>query len=205
MKKYHRIILLITAASIIACAASPGFHLLSAAVKGKPETGFFSGLKSAGRIDASYAAKDNAPQNPRSFPFEWKELPKGTKVLALVFDDPDAKPVMQAYGIKGDSFLHWTAADIDPSAGGLAENASLENHSLIQGKNSGGSTGYVGPMPPSDFPEKVKRPIIHIYRLTVYALSGSTGLKNGFTLADLETAMKGKILGKAELFFSYSN
>jgi len=205
MKHFKGFIMIVLFSAMAACAAKSGFTLSSLAIKGASEKGYFSALKSSGRIDPMYAAKDNEPLNPKSFPFTWKDVPKGTKVLALILDDPDAKPVMQSRGMKGDAFLHWAAADIDPASGGLAENASADKHTFVQGANSGGSNGYVGPRPPSDFPKDQKKPIIHIYRLTVYALSAPTGLKDGFKLDELEAAMKGKVLGKAELFFSYSN
>lgn len=193
-------------ASVSAFAGSAGgFALESAAVKGKAETGFFTKLASAGRLDSAYAAKENDPLNTRSFPFSWKNLPSGTACLALVFDDPDAKPVMLSYGMKGDAFLHWTAADIDPSLGAFADNASAKNPSFVQGRNAGGTNGYVGPRPPSDFPKGMKKPLVHIYRLTVYALSAKTGLKDGFSLEELQSAMKGKVLAQSQLFVSYSN
>ncbi len=191
--------------AIAISAASGQFKLWSPAVKGSPRTGFDSGLKSSGSISALYAARDKGPSNKRSFPFTWKNLPSGTKYLALILDDPDAKKVMASYGMKGDSFLHWAAADIDPSMKGLKDNASATGHDFIQGKNGSGSIGYTGPQPPSDFPKDAKKPIIHIYRLKVYALSASTGLKDGFSLDELLAAINGKVLGTAELDFSYHN
>lgn len=190
---------------ILIVSAAAAFTLSSSAVKKITETGFDSKLKSEGRLDSAYAAGDKEPANPRSFPFSWQGLPAGTKVLAVVLDDPDAKKVMAAYGIKGDSFIHWIAADIDPSLNELKANASLDKHDFIQGKNSTGNIGYIGPQPPSDFPKDAKKPIIHIYRLKVYALSSSTGLKDGFSPDELLNAIKGKILGQAQLNISYNN
>jgi Raf kinase inhibitor-like YbhB/YbcL family protein len=198
-------LIMVLSLTMVAAGQTSGFSLSSAAVKGNAETGFFTGLVSAGRLDAVYAAKPADPLNQRSFPVSWKGLPDGTAALALVFDDPDAKPVMQAYGMKGDAFLHWTAADIDPSAGGLADNASAGKHSFVQGVNAGGTTGYVGPRPPSDFPKGKKAPLIHIYRLTVYALSARTGLKDGFSLDQLNAALKGKVIARSVMNISYSN
>jgi Raf kinase inhibitor-like YbhB/YbcL family protein len=181
------------------------FSLSSTAISGKHEIGFDSGLKAAGRIDEIYTAKPGAKANRNSFPFTWKNLPSGTKYLALVYDDPDAKKIMAIFGMKGESFVHWLAADIDPSLKGLDGKASMGKNTFIQGKNSAGTIGYTGPQPPGNIPEGEKTPIIHVYRLELYALSSSTGLKEGFTLDDLKKAMKGKILGKAKLNMSYSN
>ncbi len=205
MNGFKKILIVALVASFAACSAKPAFKVSSTAVKGNPETGYFSKLKSAGRVDGVYTAKDTEALNTRSIPLKWENLPAGTKVLALILDDPDAKPVMESFGIKGDAFLHWTAADIDPSTGGLADNASAVKGKFVQGANMGGSTGYVGPKPPSNIPSSAKKPLIHIYRLKVYALSSATGLKEGFARKDLEAAMKGKILGEAELLFSYNN
>jgi Raf kinase inhibitor-like YbhB/YbcL family protein len=181
------------------------FAVSSSVVRGASQTGFDSGLKSAGRIDSAYAARDKGPGNPRSFPFTWSGAPDGTVALALVMDDPDAKPVLAAFGMTGDSFLHWIVADIDPSLGGLADDASGKNADLAQGKNGAGNIGYAGPQPPSDIPKGAKKPLIHIYRLTLYALSEPTGLSSGFTLDELKAAMEGKVLGTAQLNFAYSN
>ncbi len=182
-----------------------GFTLSSPAVSGDPETGFDSRLVSAGRIDDAYAAKDKGPGNPRSLPFTWDGLPYGTMSLALIMDDPDARLVLAAYGMKGDAFLHWIAADIDPSLGGLADNASASNPPFVQGKNGAGKIGYAAPQPPSDIPKNAPKPLTHVYRLTVFALSAPTFLADGFSLEDLRAAMAGKIIGQAQLRFSYSN
>ncbi|MBN1533891.1 MAG: YbhB/YbcL family Raf kinase inhibitor-like protein [Spirochaetes bacterium] len=204
MKHIHA---MVAAAALLlsgACSQTATFSLSSPAVKGDPQTGFHSKLQSSGRIDAAYAAGDKEPLNTKSFPFTWRGLPGGTRFVALMLDDPDAKPVMRVFKMPGESFIHWTAADIDPAAGGLEENASAAG-SLVQGKNSSGSVGYVGPRPPSDIPGDARKPLVHIYRLTVYALSGPTGLKEGFAPDEFERAIGGKVIGKAQLLFSYSN
>ena len=189
-----------------ATAASAGnFTVSSPAVSGDHETGFDSGLVSAGRLEAMYAEKPGGPGNSRSFPITWSNVPPGTKALALVLDDPDARPLLASRGIKAPSFLHWDAADIDPSTGGLPDNASADAHSFVQGKNGGGKIGYRAPQPPADFPPNTGKRLIHIYRLTLYALSSPTGLSDGFSLDELHAAIKDKVLGVARLNISYSN
>ncbi|HET7839199.1 MAG TPA: YbhB/YbcL family Raf kinase inhibitor-like protein [Rectinemataceae bacterium] len=198
----------VVTAVLIAAAASlagaQGFGLSTTALVGAGETGFDSGIKASGSLDGAYAAKPGAPGNPRSFPFSWSNLPTGTKALALVLDDPDARLVLAAYGMKGDAFLHWIAADIDPGLGGLGDNASA-TAAFPQGKNGAGTIGYTGPQPPTDLPKEVQGRRIHVYRLKVFALSSPTGLKNGFSLDELLAAVKGRTLGTAELDLSYSN
>jgi Raf kinase inhibitor-like YbhB/YbcL family protein len=180
------------------------FTVSTTAVSGPPETGFDSGLVSVGRLDAMYGAKAGGPPNQRSFPFTWKNLPAGTKAIAVVMDDPDARLVLAAFGMSGDFFLHWIAADIDPARGGLPDNAAAAMV-IAQGKNGTGSAGYIAPQPPADVPKDTDKVRIHVYRLKVYALSAPTGLKPGFSLDELMGAIKGTTLGMAQLNVSYSN
>jgi len=186
-------------------ASAQSFTVASPAVSGPSETGFDSGLVSAGRLDAQYAAKAAGPSNPMSFPFSWSNVPPGTKALALVLDDPDARLILASRGLKAPAFLHWTATDIDPSLGGLPANASVDMTSLVQGKNGAGQTGYRGPQPPADFPKNAGKRLVHVYRLSLYALSAPTGLASGYSLDDLRKAIRGKVVGEARLNISYSN
>ena len=215
MNRRFRVASIATIVSVIllglaACASTSGgkggssFALSTTAVQGAPETGFDSGLVSVGRLNAKYGAKAGAPPNPRSFPFTWKNLPSGTKALAVVLDDPDARLVLAAYKMTGDFFLHWIAADIDPSLGGLPDNAAA-TMKITQGKNGTGKAVYTAPQPPADIPKKTDKVRIHVYRLKVFALSAPTGLRSGFSLDDLMKAVKDKTLGMAELNVSYSN
>lgn len=173
------------------------FTLQSPAFGGKQEVGFDSKLVSAGRADAAY-------NGATSLPFQWSGLPAGTKALALVYDDPDARLVMKAFGVPGDVWTHWVATDIDPTLGGLAAGASASGK-LVLGKNTWGNQAYGGPAPPADVPADAARPIVHAYRLTVYALSAPTGLKAGFSVDELRKAMVGKTLGFGQLIVSWSN
>src|SRR5208283_447807 len=128
------------------------FTVATTAVHGAPETGYDSGLVSVGRLNGMYGAKAGGPANTRSFPFTWTNLPAGTKALAVVLDDPDARLVLAAFGRTGDFFLHWIAADIDPSTGGLPDNAAA-SMSSPQGKNGTGKAVYTAPQPPADIPK----------------------------------------------------
>jgi len=173
-------------------------------VSGGPETGFDSGLVSIGRLPKVYGTTGGGPANVRSFPFTWANVPSGTKALAVILDDPDAKPVLKAFGMTGDFFLHWIATDIDPALGGLADNAAATLTSP-QGKNGAGQLGYTAPAPPADVPKDTTKIRIHVYRLKVLALSAPTGLKSGFSLDDLLKAVADKTLATAQVNVSYSN
>lgn len=177
--------------------AQATFTLQSKAISGPQEVGFDSKLVSAGRADPAY-------NGGVSLPFQWSGLPAGTKALAVVYDDPDARLVMKAYGVPGDIWTHWVATDIDPSVGALVAGAAT-SAKLVMGKNTWGNQAYGGPAPPADVPGDAVRPIVHIYRLTVYALYAPTGLKAGFGVEELRSAMKGKTLGYGQLLISWSN
>ena len=203
-----RLALLLAAALLIlgafGASAQAMFSLSTTAVQGPPETGFDSGLVSVGRLADVYGAKPGGPANQRSFPFTWSNLPAGTKALAVVLDDPDARLVLKAFGMKGDFFLHWIAADINPSLGGLPDNAAA-SMPITQGRNGAGAMGYTAPTPPADIPKDTDKVRIHVYRLKVYALSAPTHLAYGFTLDQLMGAIKDTTLGMAQLNVSYSN
>jgi Raf kinase inhibitor-like YbhB/YbcL family protein len=188
MKKF--IVFLAGALVLLASCAAPVFKLSSSASDGKPQTGFDSKLVSIGRLNSEYLGS-NSP------PFEWSGLPEGTKSVAVVLDDPDARLVMKAFGMDGDTYYHWTATDIDPSLGGLKAGAAAA-------LNAPQGIVYQGPAPPADVPADAPKPIIHIYRLTVYALSAPTGLEPGYSPEALLAAVKDKTLGTAQLNFSYS-
>ncbi len=188
----------------LAATAQGTFSLSTTAVSGSPETGFDSGLVSVGRLAAMYGIAPGGPPNARSFPFTWTNVPAGTKALAVVLDDPDARLVLKAYGRTGDFFLHWIATDIDPALGGLPDNAAA-TLKISQGKNGAGAIGYTAPAPPADVPKDTTKVRIHVYRLKVYALSAPTGLAPGFSLDDQMAAIKDKTLGMAQLNVSYSN
>jgi Raf kinase inhibitor-like YbhB/YbcL family protein len=107
-------------------------------------------------------------------------IPKGSKSLALIVDDPDA-PV----GI----WVHWVVFDI-PVINRINEN-SIPGQ---QGITSSGGKEFHGPCPPSG---------THRYFFKIYALDTILGLNEGISKRELEKAMQGHILDKAELIGLY--
>jgi hypothetical protein len=105
-----------------------------------------------------------------------KDIPAGTKSLALIFDDPDAP---------GKVWAHWVMFNI-PVVSGIKEDSVPGR----QGSNDFGRIGYDGPYPPSG---------VHRYVFKVYALDAMLDLKEGASKADLERAMEGHVLARAEL------
>jgi len=123
-------------------------------------------------------------------PLSWSGLPPGTKSLALIVDDPDA-PDPAAPKM---TWVHWVIYNLPPAAPGLPEGASALPAGTLQGMNDWQRTGYGGPCAP------IGR---HRYFHKLYALDTVLPDLGRPTKATLEQAMKGHILGQAELVGTY--
>jgi Raf kinase inhibitor-like YbhB/YbcL family protein len=125
-------------------------------------------------------------------PLRWSGVPASARSLALVVDDPDA-PDPRA---PRRTWVHWVLYGIPPSATGIEEGAELEDlpAGTRIGKNDWGRTEYGGPCPP------VGR---HRYFHKLYALDVELGELRSPTKAELEQAMEGHVLAKAELVGTY--
>jgi hypothetical protein len=117
---------------------------------------------------------------------KWKNVPRKTTQLALIVQDPDAP---------GGTFVHWVIWGIDPKAGQLVEDTVPAT--AIQGLNSLGKPGYLGPCPPPGSSP-------HHYQFTLYALSQGPLLEASGTAAALRTAIKGHVLAKARLVGTFA-
>lgn len=119
----------------------------------------------------------------------WSGAPAATKSFALIMDDPDA-PV--------GTWVHWVLYNLPAEAKelpeGVAKQEQLPDGSL-QGRNDFRKVGYGGPCPPPGKP--------HRYFFKLYALDGKLDLKAGASKADVERAVKGHVLGEAELIGRY--
>jgi hypothetical protein len=119
----------------------------------------------------------------------WTEPPSGTQSFALIMDDPDAP--------RGD-WVHWVIFDIPALTSGLPDNlppVPEMQTGARQGMNDYHHFGYSGPCPP-----KNKE---HRYFFRLYALDQRLGLMPGALKQDVERAMRGHVLGKAELMGRY--
>ncbi|HEX2763578.1 MAG TPA: YbhB/YbcL family Raf kinase inhibitor-like protein [Allosphingosinicella sp.] len=110
----------------------------------------------------------------------WRGLPEGTKRLALIMEDPDASGAQP--------FVHWVAWNIDPAAGGLPSGSVTPGARI--GRNGRGNPGYFGPHPGKS---------AHHYHFQMFALDSELSLKPGSSREQLIQAMKGHVLGKADL------
>lgn len=125
-------------------------------------------------------------------PLAWSGAPAGTKGFALIVDDPDA-PDPKAPKM---TWVHWVLYDIPASAAALPKAADGESlpPGTHEGLNDWKRTGYGGPCPP------IGR---HRYFHKLYALDAPLGDLGHPTKAALERAMRGHILGQAELVGTY--
>ncbi len=119
---------------------------------------------------------------------EWTGIPRGTKSLSLICDDPDAP--------RG-TWVHWVLFNIPADASGLSENVpprSTLKNGARHGMNDSRKLGYDGPYPPGG---------THRYFFKVYALGVELSLESGATKAQLLKAMEGHILGEGQLMGKY--
>jgi Raf kinase inhibitor-like YbhB/YbcL family protein len=123
---------------------------------------------------------------------EWSGVPAGTRSLALVVDDPDA-PDPKAPRM---TYVHWVLYNIPPTATRLPEGAARGGlpPGTREGTNDWKRTGYGGPCPP------IGR---HRYFHKLYALDVDLPDLGTPTKAQLEKAMEGHVLAKAELIGTY--
>jgi Raf kinase inhibitor-like YbhB/YbcL family protein len=126
-------------------------------------------------------------------PLHWSNVPPETKELALIVDDPDAP--------MSEPFVHWVIYGIGPEVSSLPEGVQTSSRpttprGAMQGKNTAGHTGYMGPMPPAGHGT-------HHYHFTLYALDEKLDLKPGLTKRELLEATKDHVLAKGELVGTY--
>lgn len=145
---------------------------------------------SAFRHEGPIPKKYTCEGEDASPPLTWSDVPHGTKSLALVVDDPDAPDPNKPQR----TWVHWVLYDIPANAKGIAQGASDLPRGTRQGKNDWKRPGYGGPCPP------IGR---HRYFFKLYALDATIGDRGELNKAELEKAMDGHILGKAQLMGTY--
>lgn len=139
-----------------------------------------------GKIPSQYTC-DGANINP---PLTIEGVPAGAKSMVLLMDDPDIPDfVKQKYGIL--VWDHWIVLNMPPTTKEIAEG---QTPSGVQGKNTGGKNAYGGPCPPDRE---------HRYFFKLYALDTTLNLPVGASKAEVEKAMQGHIVAKAELVGLY--
>jgi Raf kinase inhibitor-like YbhB/YbcL family protein len=144
----------------------------------------------SGSIPARFTCK-GANISP---PLDWRDVPAKTRSFALVVDDPDAPDPAAPKRV----WVHWVVYDIPAETSSLPEGASPRGlpAGAREGQHDGGGIGYSGPCPP------IGR---HRYFHKLYALDTVLpDLGPKATKADLERAMSGHVLGRAELIGTFA-
>lgn len=140
---------------------------------------------SGARMAPKYATRKVAGGQNVSIPYRWTGAPAGTRSFTLLL--VDRAPIAR-------NWVHWLVIGIPGGVDSLAEGASL-TPAMPSGAreltNSFGATGYGGPQPPPGSGD-------HRYEAVLYALDVEhLGVPETATLADVESAMKGHVLGQA--------
>lgn len=142
-----------------------------------------SAFEHEGVIPAKYTC-DGENISP---PLKISGVPPGTKSLFLNVDDPDVPKSIRPDGL----WNHWLVWDISPETTEIPEGQEPQG---IIGKNTGGKFGYQGPCPPDRE---------HRYFFKLYALNTALNLPPETSKKEVEEAMTGLVLAKAELMGRY--
>ncbi|WP_222918702.1 YbhB/YbcL family Raf kinase inhibitor-like protein [Natrinema sp. SYSU A 869] len=119
-------------------------------------------------------------------PLEISGVPDDAESLALVVDDPDAKEPA------GKVWDHWVVWNIPPATATIPEDWDADD--AIEGTNDYGDHGYGGPNPPDRE---------HTYRFELFALDTTLDLGTDASADDLESAVEGQALERAQLEGTY--
>lgn len=136
-----------------------------------------------GKIPRRYTCEGDEINPPLFF----SDLPKNTKSLVLIMEDPDVPKQLRKDGM----WDHWILFNIDPVIEKIDENTTPPSK---QGVNSSGMTRYDPPCPPDTE---------HRYFFKLFALNKMLELPTGSTKKDVEKAMEGHIMDQCELVGLY--
>ena len=123
-------------------------------------------------------------------PLEISDVPKNTKSLVLIMDDPDI-PDFAKRKFKIEVWDHWVVFNIPQNIKKIEEG---KNHEGVLGINTRGNVAYGGPCPPDKE---------HRYFFKLYALDKVLKLKEGSTKLQVEQAMQNHILAESVLIGRY--
>ncbi len=116
-------------------------------------------------------------------PLEFEDIPENAKSLVLVMDDPDVPKNLKPDGM----FDHWVVFNIPPEITTIDEDSQPLG---VVGKSSTQESEYTGPCPPDRQ---------HRYFFKLYALDTLLDLDEEATKKDVEEAIKGHVIEKAQL------
>jgi len=154
--------------------------------------------KSAMAFSLSSQSFQNGSDIPKKFTCDgedvspelsWTDPPAGTNSFAFIADDPDAP---------AGTWTHWVLYDLPAETRDLPEGVPKEPqlaNGARQGRNDFKKIGYNGPCPPPGKP--------HRYFFKLYAVDAKLNLGAGAGKHDVERALQGHTLGKAEWMGRY--
>jgi Raf kinase inhibitor-like YbhB/YbcL family protein len=119
---------------------------------------------------------------------EWSGVPEGTKSFTVLMEDPDARTPRP--------FVHWLLYNVPGSTTRLYESVPpamrlVDPAGALQGHNSRGQIGYMGPRPPAGDPP-------HHYHFQVFALDTVLPVPPGVDRETLLSAMEGHVVARGE-------
>lgn len=117
----------------------------------------------------------------------FEDIPEKAHTLVLIMDDPDVPEFVR----KDRMWVHWVVFNIPANVATIAEDSVPPG---IVGKGTGGKMVYQGPCPPDRE---------HRYFFKLYALDATLDLSPEATKEEVEQAMQGHILKKAEIIGRY--
>src|SRR3989344_2940443 len=115
------------------------------------------------------------------------DVPENTKSLVLIMDDPDVPKNLRADGM----WDHWIVWNISPQTKEIAEGQEPEG---VHGLGTANNLNYHGPCPPDRE---------HRYFFRLFALDTILNLPEKRMKAEVEQAMEGHVIDKAELIGLY--
>jgi Raf kinase inhibitor-like YbhB/YbcL family protein len=140
-------------------------------------------FEESGKIPAKHTC-DGDNINPL---LKISDVPSATKSLALIMEDPDVPKNLRPDGM----WDHWVVFNIPP---GTAEIPEGREPPGTHGEGTSGNQNYFGPCPPDRE---------HRYFFKLFALDSELDIKEKAKKSEVEKAMEGHILEKAELMGRY--
>lgn len=121
-------------------------------------------------------------------PLEFSDIPKETKSLTLIMEDPDVPKNLKP----DEMFDHWIIFNMPMNINSISENSTPAG---TVGKNSSGTNTYIGACPPDRE---------HRYFFKLFALDTTLDLDSHAEKADVKKSMQGHILETAQLIGLYN-
>jgi Raf kinase inhibitor-like YbhB/YbcL family protein len=167
-------------------------------VVGTSGVGAAADVKGLQLTSSAFAAGGEIPQaftcegKDMSPPLAWSDPPATAKSFALIADDPDAPDPKAPKMV----FVHRVLYNLPPATRALASSQHGESlpAGAAAGKNDWKKTQYGGPCPPTGR---------HRYFFKLYALDTTLPSLHEPSKAELERAMVGHVVAKAELVGTY--